>query len=279
MTGRRPGAVHGLPRAARRCGSPDARPAQPARVAARAVLASIAARASSSSTPPPGVTTMTPSLRPPRAGRRESARAHEWGPFAPQPLPSASADRRRADLPLRPRRGRRRGRAFRDRAHARRRSSGTTAWGDRSRLPFHVTSSDWQESDQVLAGIMTDFGSPTGAGRVRRPRRVRRRDDRRVPAARASRARSPARICARWDTLWGDGTAHESSSRTATSTSPTASSGRATPRFAPTACSRSAIRARDGGEEIDARIPRRAARSRQPAPRVRASTTIRCRGG
>ena len=33
----------------------------------------------------------------------------------------------------------------------------------RSRLPFHVTSSDWQESDQVLAGIISDFGSPTGA--------------------------------------------------------------------------------------------------------------------
>jgi len=40
---------------------------------------------------------------------------------------------------------------------------GTTAYGDRSRLAFHVTSSDWQESDQVLAGIITDFGSPTGA--------------------------------------------------------------------------------------------------------------------
>ncbi len=26
-----------------------------------------------------------------------------------------------------------------------------------------MTSSDWQESDQVLAGIITDFGSPTGA--------------------------------------------------------------------------------------------------------------------
>src|SRR5262249_7297097 len=29
------------------------------------------------------------------------------------------------------------------------------------RLPFHVVSSDWQESDQVLAGIITDFGAPT----------------------------------------------------------------------------------------------------------------------
>jgi translocation and assembly module TamB len=30
-------------------------------------------------------------------------------------------------------------------------------------MPFHVTSLDWQESDRVLAGIITAFGSPTGA--------------------------------------------------------------------------------------------------------------------
>jgi hypothetical protein len=36
---------------------------------------------------------------------------------------------------------------------------GTTGWGVGSRLPFHVTSRDWQESDQVLVGIMNDFGS------------------------------------------------------------------------------------------------------------------------
>ncbi len=40
---------------------------------------------------------------------------------------------------------------------------GRTAYGDRSAVPFHVTSLDWQESDRVLAGIMTAFGSPTGA--------------------------------------------------------------------------------------------------------------------
>ena len=40
---------------------------------------------------------------------------------------------------------------------------GRTAYGERSRIPFHVTSPDWQESDRVLAGIMTDFGAPTGA--------------------------------------------------------------------------------------------------------------------
>lgn len=40
---------------------------------------------------------------------------------------------------------------------------GRTAFGDRSRIPFHVTSLDWLESDRVLAGIMTAFGAPTGA--------------------------------------------------------------------------------------------------------------------
>jgi translocation and assembly module TamB len=41
--------------------------------------------------------------------------------------------------------------------------TGRTAYGQRSKIPFHVTSTDWQESDRVLAGIMTVFGSPTGA--------------------------------------------------------------------------------------------------------------------
>jgi hypothetical protein len=39
----------------------------------------------------------------------------------------------------------------------------TTFGGDRSRLPFHVTSSNWQESDRFLVGLMTAFGSPTRA--------------------------------------------------------------------------------------------------------------------
>jgi hypothetical protein len=40
---------------------------------------------------------------------------------------------------------------------------GRTAWAQKSQIPFHVTSLDWQESDRVLAGIMTAFGAPTGA--------------------------------------------------------------------------------------------------------------------
>ena len=40
---------------------------------------------------------------------------------------------------------------------------GRTAYGERSNIPFHVTSADWQESDRLLAGIMTAFGAPTRA--------------------------------------------------------------------------------------------------------------------
>lgn len=41
---------------------------------------------------------------------------------------------------------------------------GVTTWsGDESRVPFHVTSADWQESDRFLAGLMTAFGSRTAA--------------------------------------------------------------------------------------------------------------------
>ena len=40
---------------------------------------------------------------------------------------------------------------------------GRTAYGRQSEIPFHVTSLDWQESDRVLAGIMTTFGASTGA--------------------------------------------------------------------------------------------------------------------
>ena len=41
--------------------------------------------------------------------------------------------------------------------------AGQTAYGGASRIPFHVTSADWQESDRLLAGILTAFGAPTNA--------------------------------------------------------------------------------------------------------------------
>jgi len=40
---------------------------------------------------------------------------------------------------------------------------GSTAYGDDSRIPFHVTTADWQESDRLMAGILTAFGAQTNA--------------------------------------------------------------------------------------------------------------------
>jgi TamB, inner membrane protein subunit of TAM complex len=40
---------------------------------------------------------------------------------------------------------------------------GSTAYGERSNLAFHVTSRDWQASDRLLAAVLTASGSPTGA--------------------------------------------------------------------------------------------------------------------
>ena len=40
---------------------------------------------------------------------------------------------------------------------------GRTAWGKASRLPFHVTSRNWQESHRFLAGVMSMFAAPTAA--------------------------------------------------------------------------------------------------------------------
>ena len=43
------------------------------------------------------------------------------------------------------------------------RSRAPPAYGERSKIPFRVTSRNWQESDRFLAGIMTAFGAPTRA--------------------------------------------------------------------------------------------------------------------
>ncbi len=39
---------------------------------------------------------------------------------------------------------------------------GWTAYGGESRIPFNVTSADWQESDRLMASVLTAFGVPTG---------------------------------------------------------------------------------------------------------------------
>ena len=81
---------------------------------------------------------------------------------------------------------------------------GRTAFGDRSIIPFHVTSVNWQESDRLLAGIMTAFGSSTrpvemdGAGTF---------DGVLLNAFRAPRIEGQfaARRMRAWDVEWGAG--------------------------------------------------------------------------
>ena len=155
-------------------------------------------------TPPPGVTPMTASLAAARAADAGHAR-HEWGPFAPLPLPPHlpiageityryGPDEVTIDN----------GRFATERTFVT--FGGTTAYGARSRLPFHVTSRDWQESDQVLAGIISDFGSPTGAvpfaGRGEF-------DGLMTGAFRAPRVEGlfTGEDLRAFDTLWGDGSA------------------------------------------------------------------------
>ena len=128
---------------------------------------------------------------------------------------------------------------------------GSTEWGERSRFQFHVTSRDWQESDQVLAGMLTDFGSPTrpvafgGRGEF---------DGTMTGAFRRPRVEGTftGQGVRAWDTLWGDGSARV-----------VVENGYATIAGGIVQRGESEIRAdglfslgyrRDGGEEIDARF-------------------------
>ena len=129
---------------------------------------------------------------------------------------------------------------------------GQTAYGEQSRIPFHVTSLDWQESDRVLAGIMTAFGSPTGAVQMggygkfdgvlleafKRPRIQGTLEGERFKA---------------WDVLWGTGRADltiENSYVFVSNATLTAGDSeiRADGQFS------LGFPRRDGGDEIDARV-------------------------
>ena len=129
---------------------------------------------------------------------------------------------------------------------------GRTAYGDRSRIDFHVTSADWQESDRVFAGVLTAFGSRTGVfsvgghgtfdgvmvNNVRRPRIEGRFAGERMRA---------------FDVVWGVATGHasiENSYADVTDAVIGAADSviRADGRFS------LGFPRRDGGEEINARI-------------------------
>lgn len=111
--------------------------------------------------PPAGMQQMTPRA----AGSTEPSSVEgpaEWGPFAPVPLPAhvpIAADFAyrftAGGIELDP------SYFATDRTHVA--FQGSTAWGEQARFAFHVTSRDWQESDQVLAGLIRDFGSSSDA--------------------------------------------------------------------------------------------------------------------
>jgi len=83
---------------------------------------------------------------------------------------------------------------------------GRTDYGDRSRFPFHVTSADWQESDRLLAGILTAFGSSTAAVEISGYGEF---DGVMLGAFRAPRVEGTfaGRRLRAWDVMWGDGDA------------------------------------------------------------------------
>ncbi len=149
--------------------------------------------------PPPGVTPMTATLA--EAG---DARA-EWGPFTTLPLPAHLPVAAELTYHYGPDEVTiEQGRFATERTYVS--FDGSTQWGDASRLPFHVTSRDWQESDQLLAGIITDFGSPKqpvlfgGRGQF---------DGTMTGAFRAPRIEGTftGEGMRAFDTLWGDGSA------------------------------------------------------------------------
>ena len=147
--------VHQLPRArGMRLGRPRHRP-QHAAVAARPLRRAPPAKARCRRRCRPAV---APAPRGCPADAADAARRRGRGARAVQPAHRRwrRCRRRPGDLHVR-----------RPRRCASRRASfatpetyvafeGRTAWGEASRMPFHVTSADWQESDRLLAGMMTD---------------------------------------------------------------------------------------------------------------------------
>jgi hypothetical protein len=111
--------------------------------------------------PPAGVALMAPSLDAARAADADHGR-HEWGPFAPQPPPTHLPIGGQFAFTLTPSEWRIDEGTFRsEKTHVR--FDGAADWNARGRFNFHVVSRDFQEADQLLTGIMTDFGSPASA--------------------------------------------------------------------------------------------------------------------
>ncbi len=156
-------------------------------------------------TPPAGTTPMVASLDGVRAADPNHSR-HAWGPFLPTPLPAHLPVAGTVTYTFGPDTVAVSGGEFAtEKTYVS--FQGRTRWTEDANVGFHVTSADWQESDQVLAGILTNFGSRTGTvalggrgafdggltGPFRKPR---------------IEGEFMAEDMRAWDTLWGDGTAH-----------------------------------------------------------------------
>ena len=96
--------------------------------------------------------------------RRRDHAAARVGTVRAAAAAAPPADRRRADLPVRRRERVELEAGGSPPSRRTSRSRGRRPGATSRDIRFHVTSGDWQESDQVLAGILTDFGSPTRAG-------------------------------------------------------------------------------------------------------------------
>jgi translocation and assembly module TamB len=110
--------------------------------------------------PPGNIATLTREMSAPQRAEAER-RGREWGEFSNH-LP-------RAPVPLRAELDYTYGPEWIDIGPSRLATpetyvelEGRTAYGDRSRIDFHVTSADWQESDRTFAGVLTAFGLRTG---------------------------------------------------------------------------------------------------------------------
>ena len=109
---------------------------------------------------PPGVATMTREMLASHLDAA-AARSRQWGPFdnrlPPQPVPirgvlTYAYGPEWVDVAP----------SYIATPESYVEMDGRTAYGDRSRMNFHVTSADWQESDRMFAGVLTAFGSRTG---------------------------------------------------------------------------------------------------------------------
>jgi hypothetical protein len=156
-------------------------------------------------TPPPGVALMTASLDGARSADADHSR-HEWGPFAPIPPAAHLPVGGQFGFTLTPSEWQIDNGIFRsERTYVR--FEGAANFNARGRFNFHVVTRDFQEADQLLAGIITDFGSPTGVV----PFGGRGEFDGSMTGA-FSHPRVEGEFKGEdlwaWDTLWGEGGAH-----------------------------------------------------------------------